>query len=234
MHTLFLSTTVCAWLADSRGDWDGLSIFVLCCLLASAFCVWKCWRTLVTGKALSRQKWKKNKAVSSMVFRTWNAPSEGIIFSFHRLHWHVLTGGNLMPFGSIWPFYIILPHSIIPSMSRIQCRRWLVLHLTDVSHLVSQDWLQVRSQTHESMNRSRVTSNFSEDVAALAAPGSKEGKTMENMETCWGRCVFFYANTANMIKRWRCCRKKPRRRERRRPEWIRQVQVLMGELRCHE
>ena len=139
-----------------------------------------------------------------------------------------------MPFGSIWPFYIILPHSIIPSMSRIQCRRWLVLHLTDVSHLVSQDWLQVRSQTHESMNRSRVTSNFSEDVAALAAPGSKEGKTMENMETCWGRCVFFYANTANMIKRWRCCRKKPRRRERRRPEWIRQVQVLMGELRCHE
>lgn len=106
MHTLFLSTTVCC------GDWDGLSMVFLFCLLASAFCAWKCWRTLATGKALSRQKWKKNKAVSSMVFRTWNAPSEGLIFSFHRLHWHVLTGGNLMPFGSIWPFYHIPSYSI--------------------------------------------------------------------------------------------------------------------------
>ena len=106
------------------------------------------------------------------------------------MFWQGAIWCHLDPFGHFTTFHRI------PSMSRIQRRRWWVLHLTDVSHLISQDWL--RSQTHESMNRSTVTSNFSEDVAALAAPGSKEGKTMENMETCWGRCVFFM----QMLQTW--------------------------------
>lgn len=165
------------WFTVGCGDWDGLSVVFLCCLLASSFCVWKCWRTLATGKALSRQKWKKNKAVSSMVFRTWNAPSEGIIFSFHRLHWHVLTGGNLMPFGSIWPFYHIPSFHLCRGYSA-EDGEFYILQMFHILYL--KIGLRLRSQTHESMNRSTVTSNFSEDVAALAAPGSKEGKTMEN------------------------------------------------------
>ena len=109
-------------------------------------------------------------------------------------------------------------HHIIPSysiycMSRIKRRRWWVLHFTDVSHLVSEDWL--RCQTHESMNRSTVTLNF-------RGCGSSSGAWQqggEDIETCCGRrgrCKYCkHDQTMEMLQE----EAKEKREEKARMDW---------------
>ena len=113
----------------------------------------------------------------------------GLFSLFHRLHWHVFDRGQ---FDAIWIHLAILHHfTTFHHSIYVEDTAQKMVSFTSYrcfTSCISRLATFPNPRIDEPINR---TSNFSEDVAALAAPGSKEGKTMENMETCWGRCVFF-------------------------------------------
>lgn len=95
------------------------------CLLASAFCVGKCWRTL--AKLCQGRSERRTKQ-----WAAWCSGPEPVqrgLFSLFIVS-IVMFWRNLMSFGSIW---LTTSFHHIPSMSRIERRRWWVLkvlHLT--------------------------------------------------------------------------------------------------------